>query len=468
MPTRKIIPAPIRTDPDTGEKTYGKWPRRMKITDGAINRLPKTLPKRMMLIRDTELTGFGLCITAGRESFIAEARCGSLDTNRRIVVGVTDTMSAKIARRAAAKMLGLMRSGVDPMREREKEKEEEVRRQAEAARKSVTLRELWTHYLQDAENRLKASTLNEYRRILETAPYFKDWINKPASAITRADVKKRHATIGAKNGKSQANGAFRVLSAVFNFALEDGTGGLTENPVLVLKNRRFKVEPRSGRVPDNRLGKFATALEDLATARPADPDENVASEDEVKTVSDGLKVAADFALLILLTGLRKNEAARLRWADVDAEGGSFSIIDTKNGRKLILPITEGIESILVRRRDVAEAHGSPFIFPSIGSRTSEAGHIREPRHVLRAVEKTTGVSVTVHDLRRTFASVAASVVPFAALKTLLNHAGRAADVTLDHYVKLGPDDLRPHLQAIHEVIRARQAAAQGMKLAKTA
>lgn len=464
MPTRKIIPAPIRTDTDTGETTHGRWPRRMKLTDGAIARLPRTLPKRMMLVRDAELKGFGLCVTAGRESFFAEARLGHLYTNRRVTLGDTDTMSARIARRHAAKMLGQMRSGIDPIREREKAQAKEVRRQAEAARKSVTLRELWQHYLTNhAADRLKASTLREYTRVIETGPYFKDWIDRPASAITRGDVKERHAKIGKKNGEAQANGAFRVLSAVFNYALEDGTGGLIENPVLVLKARRFKVVPRSGRVPDNQLGRFTNALEDVATSTRPD-----ASEDEAKTVPEGLKVAADFALLILLTGLRKNEAARLRWSDVDTDGGTFTITDTKNGRKLVLPITEGIESILVRRRDVADAHGSPFVFPSIGTRTSEAGCIREPRHVLRAVEKTTGVNVTVHDLRRTFASVAASVVPFAALKTLLNHAGRAADVTLDVYIHLGPDDLRPHLQAIHEVIRTRQAAARGLRIAQTA
>lgn len=46
-------------------------------------------------------------------------------------------------------------------------------------------------------------------------------------------------------------------------------------------------------------------------------------------IDDRVQTARDYLLLLLFTGLRIFEAARLEWADVDIEGRTLSIRQTK-------------------------------------------------------------------------------------------------------------------------------------------
>ena len=67
----------------------------------------------------------------------------------------------------------------------------------------------------------------------------------------------------------------------------------------------------------------------------------------------------------------------------------------------------------------------------------KSDHIEEPRFALRKIEKATGIKATVHDLRRTFVTVAESCdIPVYALKGLVNHS-MGTDVTAG-YVVAGP------------------------------
>ena len=68
----------------------------------------------------------------------------------------------------------------------------------------------------------------------------------------------------------------------------------------------------------------------------------------------------------------------------------------------------------------------------------ESGHMEEPRFALKRIEQATGIKATVHDLRRTFVTVAESCdIPVYALKGLVNHS-MGTDVTAG-YVVAGPE-----------------------------
>jgi len=73
--------------------------------------------------------------------------------------------------------------------------------------------------------------------------------------------------------------------------------------------------------------------------------------------------------------------------------------------------------------------------------------MEEPRFALRRIEKATGIRPTVHDLRRTFVTVAESCdIPVYALKGLVNHS-MGTDVTAG-YVVAGPERLRAPMQKV--------------------
>ena len=86
---------------------------------------------------------------------------------------------------------------------------------------------------------------------------------------------------------------------------------------------------------------------------------------------------------------------------------------------------------------------SKFVFPG----NSISGYLSDPRKQISKVIKTTNINFTLHDLRRTFITVAESLELSAyALKKLLNHKS-GNDVTAG-YIILDLERLRQPMQAI--------------------
>jgi integrase len=118
---------------------------------------------------------------------------------------------------------------------------------------------------------------------------------------------------------------------------------------------------------------------------------------------------------------------------------------TKAKRKLDLPMTDVEHDLLAARRKLGKG---AFVFPG----NSKSGHIEEPKSFLADVAVSTGIAVSPHDIRRTFATMAeaAEVSPLA-LKALMNHAlGR--DVT-EGYVRIEVDRLRAPMQKIADRLK---------------
>jgi integrase len=123
----------------------------------------------------------------------------------------------------------------------------------------------------------------------------------------------------------------------------------------------------------------------------------------------------DYLLLLMFTGLRRTEAASLKWEHVDFSARTFTVIDPKNGCDHTLPTSDFLHELLSKRRQVAKGL---YVFPS----RSAIGHITEPRKQILNVCRESGVSFRAHDLRRTFAGIADSLdLPWYAIKKLLNH-----------------------------------------------
>jgi integrase len=153
---------------------------------------------------------------------------------------------------------------------------------------------------------------------------------------------------------------------------------------------------------------------------------------------------------MLFTGMRKGEAAALCWEHVDLTQKVIRVPAelTKAKRKLEIPMSALVHDLLVRRRAIGSV--SKFIFPGPGKAT---GHITSALNGLAMVAEATGIYVSAHDLRRTFASVAESAdISWLVMKTLLNHAtGR--DVTAG-YVQISIDRLREPVQRVADKLTA--------------
>ena len=391
----------------------------MKLTKTAVDSLPYT-QNGQILYFDSELTGFGVRVGRASKVYIAEARLRGKTT--RIKIGRHGRLTAEEARREAKIILGHLEQGLNPNDKKRKER---------AA--TVTLAEAFED-MQAARNSLKQRTLYDYRRCVEVA--FRDWKDKPMSSISKDMVQTKHTQLGDKRGPAYANLAMRFLRSLFNFAIakyEDSAGKplIEYNPVRRLSQTRgwYKVRPRKSVIKKGDLPEWLTTVGGLQN------DIGNANRELVR----------DYLLLVLFTGLRKEEAAGLKWADVDFAERSFTVHNTKNSEDHKLPMSDFVYHLLKARSE--NLGDTEFVFPGGG----KSGRLIEPRNQIRQIKDATGIQFTIHDLRRTFITVVDSLdISAYAAKRLANHK-MDNDVTAG-YIVSDVERLRAPMQRVASAI----------------
>lgn len=393
----------------------------MNITKTFVEGLPP--PERLREGRteqkryyDGKLKGFGIRVTSGgTKAFFAEKLVnGRL---KRITIGHYPELTTEQARKEAQVLLGKMVTGIDPVAEKRAKK---VR--------GVTLKQAFEDYLL-ARKSLKPLTVTDYKRVLQQV--VPDWMGKAITGITKDMIVRRHTQYGESNSKARANLAMRLLRAIFNFAANQyqGEGGqsiMGTNPVRFLSHARswYRIERRQTVIKRHQLADWHEGLMRLSEWYPAQQ----------------TALWQDYFLLVLLTGMRRSEAASLAWQDVDLRAKTFTLRDTKNRDSHTLPMSDFIHALFVRRSQVFK---SEFVFPA----SSGSGHVTEPRKAMLKVAELAEVEFTVHDLRRTFITTAESLdISAYALKRLLNHK-TSNDVTAG-YLVIDVERLRKPMQQI--------------------
>ena len=384
---------------------------RIRLTKTAVENLPFD-STRSIFYRDVELPGFGIRVGKTAKSFFVEGRINGV--NRRQVIGSHNLFSPESARREAKRILLEMLQGKDP------------RSGNTADSKKITLGKAFDDYINSRS--LKPSTLHDYNRI--KTKDLDDWMHKPIVLITKNMIEQKHVELGAQS-HARANNAMRVLRAVLNYSMakyEDASGVsiLIVNPVSRLSKTRswFKIHRRQTVIRAHQLGAWINAVLDLP---------NIVRRRDASIVRD-------YLLLIAFTGLRKSEAAKLQWKSVDLEGKTITIHDTKNHDDHTLPLPDFLVKMLQLRH---EKTSGDYVFPGTG----QADSLVEPRKQIAHVTAATKINFTLHDLRRTFITVAESLdIPAYALKRLLNHR-MTNDVTAG-YIIADPERLREPMERI--------------------
>lgn len=380
----------------------------MKLTKNLVDKAEPPINKDQAFYRDGELKGFALRVTAtGVKSFVVETLIGN--KVRRITLGRYGSLTVEQARTEAKKLLGKIATGIDPIAERKK-----------ARVKSVSLQKVFEEYLNTRKS-LKPTTIFDYQRVMNES--FHDWKNKPLLDITKDLVAKRHSKLGEKS-EARANLSMRVLRALFNFAItqyedDQGRPTISDNPVKRLSQSRawYRVERRQTFIKTHELAPWYKGVQHL---------EN--------------ETLRDYLLLLLFTGLRRQEAAQLKWSQVDLKAKTLTILDTKNHENHILPLSDYLFGLLARRQQVAMTE---YVFPGDGA----SGYIVEPRKQMEKVIKASGIEFTLHDLRRTFLTIAESIdISAYAVKRLANHKMKH-DITAG-YIITDVERLRKPMQHI--------------------
>lgn len=373
----------------------------LRLTRRVVDDIPNP-PSGQILYRDTMLTGFGLRVGARSKVYFVEGQVSG--QTRRATIGRADLFSPEIARKKALTLLGEMAEGRNPSDEKRKGKVERV-----------TLAAAFDQFFA-ARDKLSPITVSNYKRTVNL--YLKAWRSKPLHEITRKMVLAKHQEIAKTRGEVTANNVMRHLRSIYNF-VSAAQDNLPPNPVLILSQARAWYR-------EKRRQTVVTAFDLPAwwKAVMAEPD-----------------YSRDFLLTALFTGMRRSEVMALRWENVDLKAKTLHLPSTKNGDPLTLPLSEFLAQLLATRAESAD--GSPWVFPGPG----KSGHLVETKKFLQRVAAGAGVSFTLHDLRRTFITIAESLdVPYYALKRLLNHR-TSGDVT-GGYIVVNAERLREPVELV--------------------
>jgi integrase len=392
-----------------------------------LNNLPNAEPGKRPVYHDDKVDSLSLRVTEkGIKSFVIRKRInGKLVMN---TLGRYPAMTIEQARDSARKTLNSFSVGINPNDEKR-----------DRNLKSVTLNQTMDNYISSRNKNLKQKTIDDYRILFDG--FLSEWGNKELTSITRDMVETKHTKIG-KKSIYRANGAMRLLRALFNYAIgayENSKGEpiIVHNPVQRISHNKawYREKTRSNIIQPNDLKDWFEAINNLPNHKINSIRNNISS------------TVTDYLTFILFTGLRQSEAAGLLWADVDFNNNIFTVRDTKNHTDHTLPLTDSMSSLLENR--LAKSN-SIFVFS--GSNPDKA--IVNPYKQIKKVREDSGVHFTMHDLRRTFATIADSLdIQHHIIKRLMNHSNN--DVTIKHYVQPSIERLREPMKRISDYIMSK-------------
>jgi integrase len=368
----------------------------MKITKAVVERA-KAPDSGQAFIRDEELTGFALRITAGGvKSFVWEGRVKG--RMRRLTVGQYPFVSVLFARQKALATKAAVAEGKDPSAERK------------SLNAESTFAILASRYLNEYAQPHKKSWREDKRRI--EAHLLPRFGTRRMSDIQPDEIVAMQQTIKRDRGLYESNRVAVLIRTMFNVArdLRLYTG---ENPAGRIK--LFQEEKRE---------RFLSPVELLRV-------------NEALTKEPNKYWRAYFPLSLLL-GTRKTELLSVRWADVDLEQGTLRLPITKAGRAHLLPLPTPARELL---RALPSRGRSEWVFPGNGA----TGHLVEVKSAWTRIRTAAKVpDARVHDLRRTLGSwLAAQGHSLPLIGRALNHSNVS---TTQVYARLDLDPVREALE----------------------
>jgi integrase len=332
------------------------------------------------------------------------------------------------AREQAEALLGQVANKLDPAK---RKKAAVAAHQADA--EAPTFAEFAARYIEEhARPYKKPRTIEEDERNLRLhiLPGFGRLKIKD---ITSAEITKFHAA--RSHSPVNANRCRALLSHIFEKAEAWGERRPESNPCRYVE--KYREHKRERFLSAEEFVRFADAL---ARAEAEEPPSAVAA-----------------IRLLILTGCRKSEILKLRWAWVDFERGCLVLPDSirqnvakttsisKSGPKIVPLGAAGVRLL----SELPRQEGSPYVLPAERGN----GHFVGVQKVWQRIRSAAGLEdVRIHDLRHTFASTAVSEGE--SLYLLSKVLGHSDVKTTQRYAHVANDPLRGVADRTSEKISA--------------
>ena len=340
-------------------------------------------------IWDAVVPGFGLRITStGTKTFTLRYRArGRRAQKRYLSIGRYGVLTVEEARDHARKVLGAVASGEDPARE--------IANHRETSALSEVADDFMSAHV---KLKRKDKTIASYEHVLNR--HIKPVLGAfPMHELARAEVYRLHASLAAT--PYMANYVVTVLSSLYSWAGRRGLVTDDYNPARRIE--KFREQPRERFLNAEEFSRLGAALREAETVGiPYDVDETKATAKHApKPENRRIVVAPDATAairLLMLTGCRLREVLNLRWQEVDLQRGLLLLADSKTGRKTVV-LSPQASLLLARLPRTGES-----VFPGADG-TKPRSDIKRPWTL---VTRRAGlVGLRIHDLRHSYASVAA-------------------------------------------------------------
>lgn len=402
----------------------------MKLTKRRIDASGLPAKGEVLDLWDSEIKGFHLRVSpTGRKTFRFWYRHGG--RQRVATIGpLSHLLTAEMARLRARELAAALVHGLDPLAE-----EEALARAAEEARRrQITLNQLIDIYLEQGPALNPTKRARSWENDIATlrnhvAPLLGKLL---VTDVRRADVEGMVAAVVSgktardvklgprarrivRGGPTAARAAAVALTTLYNWAIRREL--VSSNPAKGVqkppagKSERFLSNEEGARLLD-----VISEMEREGALHP--------------TFGDTLR-------LLALTGCRRKEIERLKWAEIDFRRGVMllstdrSKTGSKTGMKTIPLSATALAILTARPRD------SAYVFPSLRGQDRPANALSKNWQKVRA--RAGLKDVRVHDLRHTLASLL--VARGASLPIIGKVLGHASAQTTARYAHLLADPL---------------------------
>ena len=403
------------------------------LTAGAIERLVCPDGKSQAFLRDSDTKGLRVRVTAaGAKSFVFEQKLDRQTIRRTI--GDVGHQTIEAARIEARRLAVLLDNGTDPR---------EVALQMQAAKKAkaaaaitdaLTVGEAWERYTNEREPHWGTRNIKDHASMVHTGGKERKrrpgvhTIAGPLAAFMQlrlvdlsAPKIETWAASEAKTRPARVRLALRLLKTFVRWAASepDLKGKIDPETASAKKTRELAGKPKTKNdyLQREQLPAWFTHVRQIQNS-----------------------VIAAYLQCLLLTGARREELATLRWEDVNFQWRGLDLKDKIEGNRPVplTPYVQSLISALPRRNE--------WVF---SSPTSASGRLIEPAIAHRRACDAAGLELTLHGLRRSFASLCEWIdMPGGISAQIQGHAPQG--VREQKYIRRPLDLLRLH----HEKIEA--------------
>jgi integrase len=308
-----------------------------KLAEKVLDKIALANDQQQLVLWDSELAGFAAVVGKKRTTFVVEYRAidaaTGVKTKRRQVIGRRGELredghpwSVSLARQRALELLGQVAGGADPS----------ARARERTVAGGPTLSDAFGLHV----SRMRANQASERSITTVTSErdkYLSHWLARPLGTIERTECRELHERLSREHGPYIANRILRHVRAAWNTALKEHD--LPSNPTIAVHwNKEHRRQ------------------EPIAWAKLPDWYETVMSLEPI--IVDGKRVGmrpglrGDYQMFVLLTGLRRMDAATVRWEHLDLDKAILHRPNPKGGREraFTIPLSTECVKILKRRR----------------------------------------------------------------------------------------------------------------------